>query len=544
MAPDLDGLISEGRAALAACDWTAARDAFERAATIDERADVADGLGQALYWLGAYPQALAQRERAYKLYHRDRDHRRAAMVAIRLAMWHGLVYGNATAVNGWVAHAQRNVERSGDCPELGWVELFQACVSGDPRERERHAGDAMAIGRRHRQPGLEYDALAYVGQARLELGAVDAGMRLIDEAVAAVSSGVVDDPWAAGEIWCTLFHACEIAIDVRRAEDWLAAVDAYVERTGELPITGICRMHYGGLLTAAGRWDDAERELRTSIAIYDTTYTGTRSGPVLRFAELRARQGRVEEARRLLDGLEDHEDAVLPRARVHLAAEESEVAEVLLERHLGRRDRGIVDAPALALLVDVLLARGRPDAARVVAARLDALAAATALDPVTGLAALARARVVVATGGDDAAGHFEQALEAFARARLLHDLARARLGYAELLAASRPVAARVEARAAFDEFNRCGAAADADAAARLLRSLGDHRRSAPRGTGRLTLRETEVLGLLTEGLSNGAIAERLCISPRTAEHHVGSILGKLGLRSRAEAAAYGVRHGG
>jgi DNA-binding NarL/FixJ family response regulator len=50
-----------------------------------------------------------------------------------------------------------------------------------------------------------------------------------------------------------------------------------------------------------------------------------------------------------------------------------------------------------------------------------------------------------------------------------------------------------------------------------------------------------VLDLLAEGLSNQAIAERLFISPKTAEHHVGRILGKLGLRSRTEAASYVLR---
>jgi two-component system, NarL family, nitrate/nitrite response regulator NarL len=60
--------------------------------------------------------------------------------------------------------------------------------------------------------------------------------------------------------------------------------------------------------------------------------------------------------------------------------------------------------------------------------------------------------------------------------------------------------------------------------------------------GQLTPREREVLALLVEGNDNAQIARRLSVSANTVRTHVQSILTKLGVRSRLQAAAFAVRH--
>ena len=60
--------------------------------------------------------------------------------------------------------------------------------------------------------------------------------------------------------------------------------------------------------------------------------------------------------------------------------------------------------------------------------------------------------------------------------------------------------------------------------------------------GRLTERELQVLALVAEGKTNKEIAEKVFLSEKTVRNYVSSILDKLGLSTRAEAAAYAVRH--
>jgi two-component system nitrate/nitrite response regulator NarL len=58
----------------------------------------------------------------------------------------------------------------------------------------------------------------------------------------------------------------------------------------------------------------------------------------------------------------------------------------------------------------------------------------------------------------------------------------------------------------------------------------------------LTRREREVLSLLAQGGDNDAIAQALVISPQTARTHIQNVLGKLGVHSRLEAAAFARRN--
>lgn len=79
----------------------------------------------------------------------------------------------------------------------------------------------------------------------------------------------------------------------------------------------------------------------------------------------------------------------------------------------------------------------------------------------------------------------------------------------------------------------------------VLQRLIQRRRerdAALRRVGGLTRREREVLGLLAQGADNDEIAQRLVISPETARTHIQNMLGKLGVHSRLEAAAFVVQN--
>jgi DNA-binding CsgD family transcriptional regulator len=471
----------------------------------------------------------------------------AARVAMLLADVQSGMFGNLAVAQGWLGRARRLLEGVGPCVEWGWYELaITACDRTDVDDLARSAERALALAAEYGDGDLEVRALADGGLALVSQGRVQEGMARLDEALAAISAGEVADDLVAGTAFCAMLTSCDRTGDVRRAEEWLRVVDERVlGPTGGRPrvLHTHCRLAYGAVLSYAGRWVEAEAAMLEALGPSGSRSLGHRVETVARLAELRVHQGRVDEAVELLAPYEDATATCQPLALTHLARGEPELAVAAAERGL----RTIVGdqsrlAPLLAVLVEAHLARADLDEAEAAAVRLVALAGHSELAALAAEGALATGRCRAARGDSPGAVESFQAalahLDSGTRPLLAGMI---RLELAEARAGDDPAAAIVEARAALAVFERLGSAGLADRTAALLRRLGAPGRVRTAAAGErlagLTARESEVLALVRQGLTNGEIAARLYITPKTAEHHVGRILTKLGVRTRAEAAA-------
>lgn len=531
--------------ALHTANWHLARTHFEAVLRDSESAEALDGLGLAHWWLNNIGAAHEFRTRAYLAYKARGDVRRAAWLAAWLAREQVFFRSNGSAMNGWFARAERLLADAAPCAERGWVSLYHATMTAPPAALEACAQNAAALARRFDDSALEALALANTGMARVALGRVADGMACVDEAMAAATSGEVHDIFVICETFCVTLSACELAGDSTRTDHWCQAASDYARRHNSPFLSAYCRTTYGGLLADSGRWHDAEAALTEAIRTFDGGHQGLRVHAVLKLADLRVSQGRLEEAEVLLSGYEDHGNSAAPLARLNLARGDAARARAILDQSLTH----VPDAPALhrvpllRLLVDVALAQADIPSAQSACAELTELAALSGSALLEAQADLARGQLASATDDDNAALHLRNALMRLQSHEQSLLAGRARLAMARTLRRSDPSGAAMWAHAALAGFERLGAARDRDDARSLLREMGEGGQASRAavnspGVSALTQREYEVLNLLTAGLSNREIAARLVISAKTVEHHVGQILSKLGLRNRAEAAAF------
>jgi DNA-binding CsgD family transcriptional regulator len=142
-------------------------------------------------------------------------------------------------------------------------------------------------------------------------------------------------------------------------------------------------------------------------------------------------------------------------------------------------------------------------------------------------------------GGADVEENFRTALEWHARSSRLPARARTQLALGEFLRRNRRrTDARVPLRDALETFETLGASFWAERARQELRASGETaRRGADLVATELTAQESQVAGLVRQGLSNKDVAGRLFISPRTVDFHLRNVFTKLGISSRTELAA-------
>ena len=531
--------LAKGHAATDDGGTGAGVEGFEPTSSRDRSGASLEVMARAQYQGTEYRAAVAAYEAAYAAYRREGDRLAAARVARMVAWITGNVFGEWAVRAGWIARARTLLmdERT-ESPEHGWVLMLDAQTDADSTRKLRSYREARDLGRRFGDPALEIEALGWLGLETALAGDVDDGLRLLDEALAAVVSGEVDDLYVVEGTFCGLFWACERFHDVARAEQWVAAAES-LQRRHLVGVAGFCRAHYGGILTTAGRWADADAQLSEAARLFERGYAALKATVEVRLAELRVLQGRMEAAHELLDAVGEHPDAARPRAMLHLAEGRTAVAREVLTRRLDGPDlEHDIAAPLWGLLVEVQLAEDDLEGAEHSVRRLEGIAAARPSVPfVVATAALARGRLCLARHHPEAAACLRNALAAFSRAQAPVQVAHARLDLARALAPEKPEVAVAEGKSALDTYRRVGAERDGDAAAALLRRLGVPTRVGAKG-GELTERESQVLALLAAGLSNGEIADRLYLSRKTVEHHVSRVFTKLGVRNRTEAARH------
>jgi LuxR family maltose regulon positive regulatory protein len=549
--PELDVVdpLATGREALSRGEWEQALACFETAAERHPSAEAIEALAMAAWWLDNAQLAVESREHAYRLYRERGDAAAAARMAIWLG-WDSLAFrGEPAVARGWLQRAHRLLEGLGPVPEHGWLALregeFAFLLENDIAATRRFAEQARSIGTALAVPDIEFSALGLEGLALASQGNIADGIRLLDEASAAAMAGEMSELWAAGRTCCYMITACERVRDLERAHQWSQRMLEFAKRWRIQDLFAVCRAHYAAILVLRGAWEEADAVFETALRELRASRPGIAFEALVRRADLRRRQGRVEEAAELFGQVEFHPYAQLGLAHVALDTGDAALAAdraTRFLRKLGPENR-LQRAAGLDLHARALIALGETERARNTHHELQRVVAEVGSNSLRASALAVEGLVAEADGNlDTARPHIEDAIDLFHQCGDRFETARSRLDLARVLAAlgsSDPAAE--QARVAHEALAGMQAEREAQRAGALMSELGH---PAPAGTTSvLTARELDVLKLVARGLSNTDIAHRLVLSEHTVHRHLANLLRKLDLSSRAAAAAWGTRAG-
>lgn len=456
------------------------------------------------------------------------DRRAAAMACARLGDTFANATGNVAAARAWFARAWRLVEDEPPCVEQGWVAVAaMGCDVDDPDELLTAAELALERARRFGDINLEAKALADAGLAHVQAGRLTEGMGLLDEAMALVC-GPADDMDAAGKSVCSFFTACYYAADFGRAGSWtdLLRKHGLIGTAPGAPVflSNHCDSVQAAALVELGRWSEAEALLLKANRDFESAMAMPSWHSAIALADLRILQGRLAEAESLLLGKEQHIQALLPAAHLHLARGEYDLARATARRGLRviAHDRPRA-AALLTVLVDAALASGDIETAQQACADMIERLASLDIPSLQGRVAAAQSRVQAASGDiDGAIAVLEGAVDRldvrqlpWRRATLLLELARRRLSGGDEAAAKLDVASAAGILDALDvvigpadgellEWFRPGARSGAVPATATLARQG-RRWLASVGGASVQLQDSKGLRYLAELLASAGV---------------------------------------
>jgi ATP/maltotriose-dependent transcriptional regulator MalT len=543
-----EALLEAGRNALSRGAWEEARTSLESVVLDHESAEALESLSWAAWWLNDVDVVFDARVRAYRRYRELGSTRGAARMALWLASDYLDFREEAAVANGWRERARRLLSGLDECPEHGWLALFEGALAlemdSDPVTGADRGVRATTIGVRLGLIDIQMLGLAVEGLALVTQGRVREGMRRLDEAVTAAISGELQDFVSITMASCYVIYACERVRDYDREAQWCRRVEELAERLRISQLLGECRTKYGAILTWQGAWREAERQLARAGEDFAESRPGAAAESIARLADLRRQQGRLDEAQQLFRKVEFLPLASLGRAHLALDRGDVERAVDLAERAL--RSLAREDRTGKAPWLDVL-ARGRAamgDRAASVSAveELRSIADMVATDPLRAAASFAEGIALAATGEHEtAARRFDEAVDRFAQCGAPFETARSRIELARSLhATGRAEAAIEEATQAMRTLSDLGAKHELARATTLIREMAAPLvapRASALGQSIITARQVGILRLVAEGLSDREIARRLVLSEHTVHRHVANILNRLGVPSRAAAVA-------
>jgi ATP/maltotriose-dependent transcriptional regulator MalT len=532
--------------------WEEARPLLEAVLREGESAEAYEGLSWCAWALNDSEALFHAREEAYRLYRQVQD----TLGSARMAMWIGSDYidfrGERSISNGWHQRARRLLEGVPLTAEHGWLLLLEgdvALLMDNNATAGQEAGrQAIKIGRQLGIPDIEILGLAMEGLALVLEGNLTEGMQRLDEASASALIEMTDPAYVAWAL-CYVIDACELVHDFDRAVQWLDTMREHAERSQMKSIRAMCRIRFAGVLIWRGDWQAAELELSEASRGLEPHRPTLAAESTVRLADLRHRQGRLNEAHDLFRRVEWHPMASLGLARLALEAGRPKDAQDLAERFL----RQIPDASrtqraaALELLARAEALLGNHTRAIEAFRAVEAVSSAVSTAPLRAATCFSAGALAIAAGDFELARtNFEDAVDQYERCSAPYESARARLELASVLVSlDRLERAQAEAEVAEMGLQRLGSTFYAGRAAALLTDIARRQTEAPAdmSNGPLTERQVEILRLISRGLNDREIAATLVVSEHTVHRHVANILQRLDLPSRAAAVAYASSQG-